>query len=339
MSEIFMPSHIVYGKNSLDRLSFNRSEHTLLISDGGFISTRGFLSAVEDKLKRSSSKVSVIENSDVQELYSHASEIYFSDEYDSVIAIGGAQVIDCAMLISKESNAHFTAIPFCSACAVTDFDSEKYYEYRKSPDCIVLDPQLMHCASSGTVAYNGLACLAFGFDALCESSDPIIHSMAFDGAAGILRNIVSAFRGNMNAMERLMYAMYLCVAAHRNIRGAERSLISKTCNFFSQFGYPKTAVLAVCIPSILDFSSDMLKDTLSRLAFTLNVCYSDDSKETAAAKILDEVRKIQAILSVPRSISGFGMSSEDYNREKFSCGVPVDLLDLCFNGSFRFMKM
>lgn len=339
MPEIYMPSKIIYGKNSLNRLRFENHGHTLILSDGGFVQTRGFLSVVEEKCKRSCLRVSVLVNEDADELYSHASEIYFSDEFDSVTAIGGESVMDCAMLIAKESNSYFTAIPVCSPCAVTDFEGEKYYGYRRSPDCIVLDPQLMHCASSGTVAYGGMACLAFAFDSLCENSDPIIFSMAFNGAAGILRNIVGAFRGNMDAMERLMYSMYLSAAAHRNTKSAERSLMTKTGEFFAPFGYPKTSVYAVCIPSVIEYNSDMLGDVLSRLAAELNVSRSEDSRETSAVKMLDEIRKIQAVLSVPRSISGFGLDSEKYNAKKFGTDIPVDLLDLCYHGSFRFMKL
>ena len=125
MSEIFVPGRIIYGKNSLSGLRFGRHEHSLVLSDGGFTETRGFLSLVEDKCKRTSSKVSVLVNSNVQELYVHASEIYFSEEYDSITAVGNAETIDCAMLLSKESGAEFTAIPVCSACAATDFESER----------------------------------------------------------------------------------------------------------------------------------------------------------------------------------------------------------------------
>lgn len=339
MSEIFLPGKIIYGKDSLGRLSLDEHGHTLIISDGSFVETRGFLSAVTDRAKRTADKVSVIVNGNIGELYEHSSELFFSDEFDSIIAVGGAGVIDCAMLLSKESDSPFTAIPTCSACAVTDFDGGGYYSYRKSPECVVLDPQLMHCVSSGAVAYEGLACLAFAADALCESSDPIIHSMSFDCIAGIMKNIVPSFRGNMNAMENLMYSMYAAVVAHRNTKSAERSLANQTASFFSEFGYSKPAVLAVCIPSIIENNADVLKDDLCRLAFTLNMASGSESKEMLAAKMTDEIRRIQASLSVPRSISGFGLDAERFNAEKHGSSVPTDLLDLCFNGSFKFMKI
>lgn len=339
MPQLLMPNEIIYGKNSLDKIRPSRREHTIIISDGGFLESRGFIHTAENRIKRVCARVSTIINGNVHELYRTAAENYFADEADCITAIGGASVIDCGMLLASESGAEFIAVPVSSACAMTDFENGKYFSYRHSPDCVVLDPNLMHCVSSGTVAYDGLACFAYAADALCESENQIIRSIASDAASGILRNIVPAFRGDMESLEKLMYAMYLAVAAHRNTRHADASLLTGLSEFFGGFGYPKTSVCAVCIPSVTEFASDVLGDELQRLSAVLGISHSDDSRDIAAAKMLDEIRRIQASLSVPRSISGFGLSSEDYNAGKSQSGVPSDLLDLCYYGSFKFVKL
>lgn len=339
MPQLLMPGKIIYGKNSLDKIRPERPDHTILISDGGFLESRGFIHSAENRLKRVSSRVSIIINSNVHELYRKASEIYFSDEADCVVAIGSGAVIDCGMLLAKESNAEFIAVPVSSACAMTDFETGRYFDYRRSPDCIILDTALMNCVSSGTIAYDGLACFAFAMDAICETNNAIIKSLALDSAAGILSNIIPAFRGNMDALERLMYSMYMAVAAHRNTSGAEKSLHTGISEFFGSFGYPKTSVCAVCIPALIEYSSEMLTDVLCRLSHTLNIGNGAESKSFSAAKMLDEIRRIQASLSVPRSISGFNLSSDDYNSAKNNSAVPVDLLDLCYYGSFKFVKL
>ncbi|MCQ2485430.1 MAG: iron-containing alcohol dehydrogenase [Clostridia bacterium] len=339
MPQLLMPGKIIYGKNSLDKIRPERREHTIIISDGGFLETRGFIHSIENRIKRVSARVTTIINGNVHELYRMAAENYFSDEADCIVAIGSGAVIDCGMLLAQESNAEFIAVPVSSACAMTDFENGRYFDYRKSPDCIILDTALMNCVNSGTIAYDGLACFAYAMDAMCESSNAIIQSLAFDSAAGILSNIVSAFRGNMDALEGLMYSMYIAVAAHRNTAGAETSLLTGISNFFGTFGYPKLSVCAVCIPSLIDYSSEMLTDVLCRMSRTLNISRSDDSNSFAAAKMLDEIRKIQASLSVPRSISGFSLSSDDYNSAKINSTLPVDLLDLCYYGSFKFVKL
>lgn len=334
-----MPGRIIYGKNSLDKIRPERREHTILISDGGFLESRGFIRSAESKIKRVSAHVSTIINENPYELYRAAAEKYFSEEADCIVAIGSGSVIDCGMLLSHESKAEFIAVPTSSACAMTDFENGKYFDYLKSPDCIILDTALMHCVSSGTIAYNGLACFAFAADAMFETDNTVIQSLALDAASGILDSIVPAFRGNMDALEKLMYSMYIAVAAHRNATGASSSLLTRVSEFFGSFGYPKQSVCAVCIPAVIEYSSELLTDILYQLAHSLNISRGDDTKASAAAKMLDEIRKIQALLSVPRSISGFNLSADDFNSTKHACDVPVDLLDLCYHGSFKFVKL
>ena len=339
MPELLMPKRIIYGKNSLNKIKTERHEHTVIISDGGFLESRGFVHAVDSKLRKTSAQVSLIINGNVQELYRQAAELHFTNEIDSIVAIGGASVIDCGMLLSKESGAEFIAIPISSACGITDFENGKYYYYRNSPDCVILDPQLMHCVGSGAIAYDGMCCLAYAVDSLSENTNPIIHSLAYNGAKDILRNIVPAFRGNMYSLERLMYSMYLSVAAHRNTAQAEGSLFSKTAEFFEQFGYSKSSVLAVCLPAIVEYEKEILDKELFWLAIDSNIARSDDGKDFVTAKMIDELRSIQAAIGIPRSISGFGLNSSAFITEKEKSTVPSDLLDLCYNGSFKFVKM
>lgn len=339
MPELLMPKKIIYGKNSLNKIQTERREHALIISDGDFLESRGFIHTAESRLKKQSSKVSLITNGNVHELYRNAAELHFADEIDSITAIGSACVIDCGMLLSKESGAEFIAVPSSSACGMTDFETGRYYRYRYSPDCVILDPQLMHCVGSGSTAYDGLCCLAYAVDSLSENGNSIIHSLAYDSAKGILRNLSPAFRGNMYSLERLMYSMYLAVAAHRNTAQTETSLFTKTAEFFSQFGYSKHAVLAVCLPAVAEYEKDLLEKELFWLAVDSDIAHSDEDITFVTAKMLDELRSIQASLGIPRSISGFGLSAEDFTQHKNESEIPSDLLDLCYSGSFKFVKL
>lgn len=339
MPQLLMPGRIIYGAKALDKIHPKRLEHTVIISDGGFLESRGFIHQVENRVKRLSAKIDTIINGNRDELYRLAAEIHMADEIDCIISIGGGGIIDCGMLLSEESGAEFIAIPVSAACGMTDFESGKYFDYRKSPDCVVLDPALMHCVSSGMLAYDGFACLGYAFDCLCSTNNPVIQSIAYNGASGIIRNIIPAFRGNMDILEKLMYSMYLAVAAHRNTAESKVSLATGVSEFFGNFGYSKNSVLAVCVPSLIEFNTDVLQDILVRLADDLNLSVMNESREGAAVRMLDEIRKTQAALGIPRSISGFGLGSDGFNGSKSASGLPADLLDLCYYGSFKFVKL
>lgn len=339
MPELLMPSKIVYGKSSVNKIMPESRGHIIIISDGGFLENHGFIGGIEQRVKRRAGKISTVINPNPDELYRLACEVHFCDEADCVIAVGGASVIDCGMLFANESGAEFIAVPTSSACAMSDFETGDYFSYRHSPDCLILDPQLMNLAGSGTVGYDGLSCLAYALDALCDNGNPIVEAIAIEGAIGIMENLVPAFRGNIDSLEKLFYSMYLAVAAHRNTKSCESSLLTRTAEFFSRFGYPKPSVCAVCIASIAEFQSDVTEEILGRIARELRLSRPDESRAACCARTIDELRKIQAALGIPRSISGFSLSPEDFYAEKNDSNVPSDLLDLCYYGSFKFVKL
>ncbi len=339
MPEIHLPKKILFGKDKINEFSPDGCEHAIILCDNEVFQNRGFLETVRHKITKIISHVSVVVNSDVTSLYNSASEIFFKKEADLIISAGSAAAIDCGMLISHESKTEFTAIPCCGACAMTDFEHGEYYSYRHSPDTVVLDPSIISCMPSGTVAYDGMACLAYAIDALGNTDNVIAHSFALQGATGILKNIIPAYRGDIIALERLLYSMYFAVVAHRNGADLENSDLSKTSKFFTGFGYPRSSVCALIIPNILENEKHILKNNLFEIALKSDIANEYDYPDFAVEKLIDEVRKINASLGIPRAVSGFGLNENEYRNKKSSTTVSDDLLDLCYYGSFKFMKL
>lgn len=339
MPEIHLPKQIIFGKNQINEFSPDGCEHAIIICDSDIIQNRGFLEKIKIQGTKIISHVSIVVNSNVHELYKHASDTFFEKDVELIIAAGSGSAIDCGMLLSHQSKASFTAIPCCSACAMTDFEHDDYYSYRHSPDTIILDPSIISCIPSATVAYDALACLAFAVDALKEPDNIITKSFAIDGANGILKNIIPACRGNITALERLLYSMYFAVVAHRNAVDPERSELSRVSKFFAAFGYPRSSVCSVIVPEIADCNKAVLKDSLYEIALKSGIANGYDYPEFAVEKLIEQIRKIQALLRVPRSISGFGLNENEYRNKKSSTNVADDLLDLCYYGSFKFVKL
>ncbi len=339
MPEIHLPEKIVFGKDSLKKFCPSGCEHAIIVCDSDVIVHQGFLEIIKNESNKIISQVSIVVNNNIGELYNLASEEFFRKDADLIIAAGSASAIECGMLLSHEGKARFTAIPCCSACGMTDFEHGDFFSYRHSPDTVVLDPAIIACVPSGTVAYDGMACFSFAVDALKHCDNIITRSFAVQGAVGILKNIIPASRGVVSALERLMYAMYFAVVAHRNASMASKSLLSKTSGFFSGFGYPRSSVCAVIIPDIMEEEEFQMRSGLCQIAVESGIAHIDDYPEFAVSKLIDRVRKIQAQLSIPRSVSGFGLNENEYRSRKSVTTVSDDLLDLCYYGSFKFMKM
>ena len=339
MPEIHLPQKITFEKNAIEHFTFKRVERTILICDSEIIKNHGTLERLENRCQKNSTQVSTVFNTNVHELYNLASEEFFLDEAELIVAIGSAAAIDCGMLLTNESGADFTAIPCCCASTMTDFENGEYFSYRHSPTTLVLDPLLIEHLPSVTIAYDALAALAYAVDTLSSTDNIITRSLAIHGAVGIYKSIIPACRGEIASLEKLMYSMYFSVAAHRNAKGIENSYLSRVSSFFADYGYGKNSVCAVVIPNIMEYEEASIRHGLFEIATAVGIAHNDDDPSFATVKLTDEIRRIQAKLGIPRAISGFNLNENAYQTRRIHSNIPDDLLDLCYYGSFKFMKL
>lgn len=339
MPEIHLPQKIIFERNAIEHFSFKRVERTILICDSEIIKNRGTLERLENKCRKFSAQVRTVFNTNVHELYNLASEEFFLDEAELIVAVGSSAAIDCGMLLTSESGADFTAIPCCCASTMTDFENGEYFSYRHSPTTLVLDPMLIEQIPSSTVAYDALAAFAYAVDTLSSTDNIITRSLAIHGAVGIYKSIIPACRGEIASLDKLMYSMYFAVASHRNAKEIGNSYLSRVGRFFADYGYSKNSVCAVILPNIMEYEESATRRGLFEIATAVGLAQEDDDPSFATVKLIDEIRRIQAKLGIPRAISGFNLAENAYQTRRIHSNIPDDLLDLCYYGSFKFMKL
>ena len=339
MPEIYLPEKIIFKKNVLNEFTPDNCNRALMLCDSESMQNSGVFEMISNKSKKMISHVSTVVNTNIHELYNSAADIFTENEAQLIIAAGSGAAIDCGMLLSHQSGAKFTAIPCGCASALTDFETAEYYTYRHSPNTLILDPALIEKIPSGEIAYGGFATLGFAIDALGYSDNVIVRSLAMHGAIGILKNIIPAYRGDIRALEGLMYSMYFAVASHRNAKSVDKSLLSRVSAFFSQFGFSKASVCAVILPEIFEAESTILNSALAEIAVAMNIAHHTDSEQTASLLLTEKIRRIAASLAIPRAISGFGLKPLDFQKANLQSDLPEDILETCYYGSFKFMKM
>lgn len=335
MPEIFLPQKIAFGKDSLKDFSVKDYNNLLILSDGDE-SYNHYLLSMEKALAKMISQPQLVVKKNRVDLLGEATEKINQYETDLIVAFGTAELIDTAMLLSYRTGADFVAVPTCSACAMTDFGDEKYSVYRKSPVAVVLDPQLVTIADSQRLAYDASSCLAYAIDTVLQCDNTVVYNIARDGAVGIMKNIIPAFRGEIGARENLFYSMYFSVAAHRNIKTLSASPVEKITKFFAQFGCSKQSVAAMCIPNVMESYYSSAYAEIWRAISDEKIQHTD---EECAKLLIEKIRSVFASLSIPRSVKAFGVDESEYKSLRDSSGVPQDLFDLCFYGSFKFIKL
>lgn len=336
MPEIYLPQTVAFKNDSMKLLRREFENPVLIISNSNDFQNTEFYSTSDQACLKMIPQDSIIVNENVVELYDKALKFISDKNPQKIIGIGKGEIIDCAMLLSYQSGIDFIAVPFGCACGMTDFKDAEYTEYKKSPSAVILNPKFIYRLDSATVAYDALACFSYAVDTLLSCNNSAIYDMAVNGAVGVLDTIIPSFRGDVTALEKLMYHMYYCVVAHRNMTNSDTSVLNNLVKFFSQFGYSKQSLCALCLPNIMEqyickpFAEIMRKSKFAD--------YSSDD-EDCALKLTEKIRNIQASVSIPRSVRAYGTDESLYRELAEKSKIERTLLDNCFYGSFKFMKM
>ena len=335
MPEITLPQKIIFGDNSMikyaDQCNF---ESVLIISDGGIPENLGLINEFCDSISKHIPIVKYITESNFEKLIDDATKTISNDETDRIIAIGSATLIDCAALLSYQCGVKFSAIPYLSACAATDFSEANYAVYRKMPTEVVLDPNFASFMPSAAIAYDSFSCFAYAVDSLLYGNNQNA-SPALTSAADILNNSVGAYRGNRKLIQKLQYSMYTSVLTFYNTFSASTPLKDIT-SFFSLLGVSSQVSAAICIPEIMDYYRSELPPELCK---AVGLYRSGESFTDSIDRLIARVRSVQASLGIPRNIHAICTDTEIYKAFCENSHVPGELLDLCYNGSFRFMKL
>lgn len=331
MPQIFLPQRIVFGEEAVEKYAKSGFEKVIVLSDKAQP-----IDEIQNKLTKNISQIYSVVNSDLGTLRSEAIDIIAKSDYDRIFAVGSAALIDTAMLISYQTGIEFAAVPLFSSCAMTDFDDADYKTYRKSPCETVLDPDLARYTNSGTVAYDAFSCFAYGVDSLISCDNAVIFSLALMSTADILNNVVGAYRGNYKSIQKLLYSMYYAVLAHRNMLSLSSSVTDDVCSFFSRLNISKQTAAAICIPEIMDYYRN---DIFTEIARAVGLFRSGEEASQSVDRLIERVRAIRAALNIPRCIAAICPDRSVFEAFCENSHLPRDLLELCYNGSFKFMKL
>lgn len=336
MFEIFLPERILFGDDSTQSYAQSDFESVLIISDKTSEKERDFIEKIQEFFDIKTPKTEKLISNDFCELYSDTIKYISENEVDRIVAIGSARLIDTAMMISYQSGVGFAAVPFFSSCAMTDFEEADYKTYRKSPKEVIIEPRLAMYVDSGTVAYDAMSCFAYAVDSVISSENNVIDSLALSSAAEILNNIVGAYRGNFKALQKLQNAMYCAVLAHRNTVSLGSSVLDGVTSFFVRLGVSKQTSAAICIAEIADYCRC---DSFGELARQAGLYRPDEDMSFSVDRLIERIRRVQAAVNIPRCIGSVCSEREMYSAFRENSHLPSELLDLCYHGSFKFMKL
>lgn len=334
MPELYLPKKIYFGEDSAEKFTQNAFENILILSDAEDVNKKSLISKIKCDFDKNVACSSVIIEPDTDMILDKSMQYISKNIPDQIIAVGSAKLCDIAAFISYQSGIEYSIVPFFSPCSMNDFEKADYKTYCHSPTEVVLDPMFLSYVNSGTVGYDSMSCFAYAVDALIGGCNSVIEVIAVSSASTILNNVIGAYRGNYKTIQKVLYALYYAVLAHRN--SCNNSVLNEVCSFFNQLGISKQTAAAICIPEIAEYYRDNIPVELARYTGLLR---SGEDSTFSINRLIERIRKVQAALNIPRSVNAILNGNELYLAFRENTHLPADLLDLCFYGSFKFMKL
>lgn len=254
---------------------------------------------------------------------------YFNEHHcDSIIALGGGSVIDCAKAIgasvtTKKSIKRLSglfrirkklptvvAIPTTagtgSEATVVAVISEPINKQKFAvidpvlvPKIAILDPSLMVGLPPNITAQTGLDALTHAIESyvgLHATGQTKAYSL--DAIKRIVTHLPTAFHDgkNIHARYEMAIASYHAgIAFTRTSVGYVHAIAHQLGAYYH---IPHGLANAVLLPHILDFSFDAAKFTYAEIAYETHIAVEQDSTDIAAQKFVEKVKQLLKTLEI-----------------------------------------
>ena len=258
---------------------------------------------------------------------------YIQQNCDSVIALGGGSVMDCAKAIAacvvkgkkihslaglfrvRQSLPPFIAIPTTAGtgseatlvAVVTD--PVKKQKFTVIDPCLVpkyaiIDPSLMIGLPPKITAETGIDALTHAIESYIGlHSTPETKKYCLDAISRIFQYLPRAYENgeDTEARNEMSIASYYAgVAFTRTSIGYVHAIAHQLGGYYH---IPHGLANAVLLPHVLLFSFDKAYVKYAEIAYSVGIANSSDTVNVAAEKLIDAVNSLNSTLNIPQKFT------------------------------------
>lgn len=329
--------HILHSCDELsEAFAACRASSVLIVTTVGSIK-RGLLAPIEGALQACRIRYVIYDGTKPNptvENVEEALKIYMENGCDTIVAIGGGSVIDCAKGVAarvaypqKKLNRlcgvmrvlrktpTLIAIPTTAgtgsenspAAVITDAEASHKYaimSFPLIPHYAVLDPTLTYSLPPHLTATTGMDALTHAVEAyIGRSTTKKTRSLACEATRLILANIETAYANGEHheARKAMLYASYQAgIAFSMSYVGYVHAIAH---SLGGQYDTPHGLANAVILPHVLEGYGKSVHAKLHRLGMAAGICTSDDSPKAGAEKFIRAIQELNARMQIPNTIS------------------------------------
>ncbi len=330
---------LVFGENTLNKsaeiLSAQGCCKPLLVSDK-MLTKLGFTDQLADILQNAGMDVAIFDDVTPDPtilLVNQGANRYLTAGCDSVIALGGGSVIDCAKAITASACKNKTidklaglfkvrktlptviAIPTTAGtgseatlvAVITDPDRQKKFTVVDPclvPKVAILDPLLMLGLPKAITAQTGMDALTHAIESYIGlHSTKQTKAYGIEAMKRILVNLpkVTSDGNNIEARAEMALASYYAgLAFTRASVGYVHAIAHQLGGIYH---IPHGLANAVVLPHVLDYSFDKAYLSYAEIAYQLELAPSEQDKMSAAKAFIAWVKQLAAQLDIPKGFS------------------------------------
>lgn len=314
-----------------------KTTSVLVVTDAGIIKN-GIVVPVEEALKANKVKYVIYDKTQPNPTVANVEEalkMYRENGCDTLIAVGGGSVMDCAKGLgarvahpNKELNQMagvlrvirkiptLIAIPTTAgtgsettlAAVITDGETHHKYaimSFPLIPHYAVLDAKLTYSLPPHLTSTTGMDALTHAVEAyIGRSTTKKTRALALEATKLIFENIENAYKDGKNheARSNMLLAAYKAgISFSMSYVGYVHAVAHSVGG---KYGIPHGLANAVIMPYVLEEYGSSAYKKLHELGIAAGVSTDSDSHEIGAKKFIEAVKALNAKMNIPTTLSG-----------------------------------
>ena len=329
---------ILSSVDALEKVLLARGVASALIVTSAGSAKRGMIAPIEQVLQKHGIRYAIYDKTQPNPTVANveqALQMYRENGCDTLIAIGGGSVMDCAkgigarvaypkrqlnrlagvmkvlrkipLLIAIPTTAG-TGSEVTLAAVITDEKTRHKYaimSFPLIPQYAVLDAALTCSMPPHLTATTGMDALTHAVEAyIGRATCGKTRRLALEATALVFENIEKAYTNGQDtvARENMLHAAYKAgVAFSMSYVGYIHAIAH---SLGGKYDTPHGLANAVIMPHVLAGYGKSVHKKLHRLGIAAGVCTADDSHAVGAEKFIEAVKALNASMQIPAVISG-----------------------------------
>ena len=358
MKEFEVKTKIFFGESALDRLKDLKYQRLFVIADP-FVVTGGLINQVTSRLDEKGMNyeiyTDVIPDPPVEKVISGVTEILKYNP-DCVVAIGGGSALDLSKSIRKfaqrmapDFNPHLVAIPTTSGTGsevtpfsvITDPEAGTKYplaSYDMVPDEAILDEELVKSVPASITADTGMDVMTHAIEAYVSLNNNEFSGALAEKAVEICGQfLIRSYNDNNDSHARRKMHIASCLAGLAFSSASLGLNHGMAHQLGAQFHIPHGRANAILLPHIIQYNSNIFKNSRSRKEYEPCVQKYCNMARILGVYNLNEITTIHALISymrfmctemnIPLSISEMGGISESEYKARIPAMAEAALRD------------